>query len=103
MMDKGDLIMQAKGAVIEAACGICSLPEEQLLHRMEELYWKGFTAGKETVDAILKDVSGELSQIVVAHLSGDQERLQAVLQDFVKRHVKVVVAPGAGEAAHTTH
>lgn len=97
MMDKDNLIMQAKGAVIEAACGICALPEEQLLHRMEELYWKGFTAGKETVEAILKDVSGELSQIVLVHMSGDQERLKTVLDDFMRRRVKVVVAPGPAQ------
>ena len=102
-MDTSGIVMKAKLAVIEAACGICALPESELLKRLEGLWFQGFTEGKEAIEPILKDVSGELSQIVLAHMSGDQERLKAVLDDFMKRRVKVVVVPGAGEAAHTTH
>ena len=97
-MDTSGIVMKAKMAVIESACGICALPEGELLKRLEELWFQGFNAGKEAIEPILKDVSGELSQIVLAHMTGDQERLKAVLDDFMQRHVKVVVATDKAKA-----
>ncbi|WP_234086782.1 hypothetical protein [Azonexus sp. R2A61] len=97
-MDQNSIVMKAKLAVIESACGICTLPELELLKRLEELWLQGFSAGKEALEPILKDVSGELSKIALAHMTGDQERLKAVLDDFMQRHVKVVVATDKAKA-----
>jgi len=83
------LIMDAKAAVISAACGLCAESEEMLLQRLEGLYWAGFKAGSDTMKSVLKDVSGELSQIVVAHIQGDADQLKATLDDFARRHVLV--------------
>jgi|GEM_PF-6971725 len=91
-MDSSATVMKAKMAVIESACGICALSEGELLKRLEELWFKGFTAGKEAFEPILKEISSELSHIVLAHMTGDYERLKAVLDDFMQRHVHVVVA-----------
>lgn len=38
-------LMEVKLAVAEAACGINSLSEHELLERLEDLFWKGFKAG----------------------------------------------------------
>ncbi len=86
------MIMKGKMAAIEAACGICALPEGELLKRLEGLWFQGFSKCNEAIEPILKDVAGELSQIVMAYMTGDQESLKAVLDDFMQRHVKVVVA-----------
>ena len=91
-MGKQELIMQGKLAVIESACGLCALEEEQFLNRLEELYYKGFEAGTTEMKAILQSVSNELSKIVLAHLKGDQDALKAALEDLCKRHVRFVPA-----------
>jgi hypothetical protein len=91
---------RAKLEVIDAACGICSLQEPELLIRLEELWFKGFTAGCGAQEALLKSVSLELSKITIAHLSGDQGKLKAALDDFCARHVHVV---NAGDKPGVTH
>ena len=93
------IVMAAKMAVIESACGICSLPEEQLLKRLEELYLTGFTSGGKALQAILKDVTCELSKIVLAHLKGNPELLKESLDDFCQRHVEFVPVKNS----HVTH
>lgn len=91
-MDKQEIVMKGKLAVIESACGICALPEDQLLIRLENLYFEGFKAGGEATKEILQSVTGELSKIVVAHIKRDPKALQDVLEDFCKRHVQIVEA-----------
>ncbi|MEY2632349.1 MAG: hypothetical protein RIR00_1003 [Pseudomonadota bacterium] len=89
-MDPKEIEMKAKVAVIDSALGICALPEYELLKRLEALWVNGFSAAKETYEPILKDLSNEMTKVVMAHMSGDQERLKAVLDSFMQRHVKVV-------------
>lgn len=99
-MDSNEIVMKGKMDVIGAACGICALPEGELLERLEMLWGKGFSAGidagKDEIEAILKSISSELSKIVVAYMSGDQENLKSVMDDFIKRHV---VVRNAGDSA----
>ena len=38
-------LMSVKAEVIEAALGICALPEKELFQRLEKLYMKGVDAG----------------------------------------------------------
>lgn len=94
-----DIVMAAKMAVIGAACGICSLPEDQLLKRLEDLYFTGFTAGGKASSVILYSVSEELSKIILAHLKGNPELLKESLDDFCKRHVAFVPA----QSSQVTH
>lgn len=96
-MTKDDLIKKGKLAVIESACGICSLSEEQLLKRLEELYFKGVTAGGELTSGVFADVVAELSTIALAHLNNPQS-VPGLLDDFCRRHVKVTQSNH-----HTTH
>lgn len=91
-MNKQNPVMQGKMAVIEAACGICSLPEDQLLARLEGLYVKGFESGAKETKQILESVSNELSKIVLAHLKRDPAALHSALEDLCKRHVRFVPA-----------
>jgi hypothetical protein len=40
-------IQKAKVAVIQNACGICSLPEPEFYEALEKIYWLGFKAGHD--------------------------------------------------------
>lgn len=88
-MDKEEFRMNGKLAVIEAACGICSLPEEQLLERLEGLYYQGAEAGSQVLKPMVEDLAKELSRIIVARVT-DPESVPSVIDDFCKRHVKFV-------------
>ncbi len=85
--DKDTVAM--KLAVIDAACGIKSLEEPELFKRLEQLYLKGFQAGNAVLEPIMRDLVKELSSMVAAHVMGNQERVNDLLTEFVKRHVVV--------------
>lgn len=101
-MDQSALIKEAKLAVIGHVCGITALPEDELLHRLEELYWEGFKAGntfgKAQVEPILKSVVSEVAAVIAAHMKGDALAVKAALDKFVKDHV--VVSPTTPQQTH---
>lgn len=54
--------MKVKMAVIAAACGINSLPEEELLYRLEGLAFAGFRLGVEASKGALDAAAGDLAK-----------------------------------------
>lgn len=91
-------IAAAKGAVLEAACGICSLDEPALFDRLEALYYTGFNHGVDNLKSLIEDVTRDLSKIVLAHIARDADQVNRLLDDMVRDHVKVVT-----ETPKTTH
>lgn len=56
-------VEEAKKAVLEAAFGICALPELELLQRLESIYWKGWKAGNEFVTgSLIDDINKHFSE-----------------------------------------
>lgn len=78
-----------KLAVIDAASGIKSLEEPELFKCLEQLYLKGFQYGIAGLDPILKQMCEVIGRLSAAHVAGNKDRVDALLTEFVKRHVVV--------------
>lgn len=95
-----DAMMKVKLAVIAAACGIQSLSEADLLRRLEGLVVDGFGLGVETSKGALDAAAADLAKIAIAYLSGDADRLVAVLDEFVRERCQAVAQEKTGASVH---
>ena len=98
MKTSQEMTVYSRLTVLAASCGIRSHDEPALFKRLDELYRQGFIDGVDNLKALVDDVTNKLSKIVLAHIAGDVDQVNRLLDDMVRDHVKIV-----SEAPKTTH
>jgi hypothetical protein len=76
--------------VAEVVANVHQLSTVELFDKLGELWIKGYGAGRNDMETIVKQIGNELSKIVAAHVTGDQTRLKQALDELVAKHVIVV-------------